>query len=417
MKKTVFLLLAAGALASCSSDGSDNPWKGKMQPIPVSEDVTMSRAEADAADCINAFASDLFHASAKMYDETFEKKDGNMCVSPFSAAMALAMVANAGNEAVAADITGMLGCADLELLNSTSNKLMRKVPSAKDCSVDLANSVWVNTAYTPVPELVKSLNSVYYAEVESFDAANPQQCLDMINGWVMAKTNNHIKNLVSEISAQHVAFFINALYFNALWDNEFSEDRTVDAVFNGTAGRQSVKMMRQMCSETYGYGELENASYMAKSFKGKKTMWFVLPDEGVSIDELSETFDFASVYDLDTRVLANVDFGLPKFDIGCSMTLDEVLKALGVNIASCYFPKLGVFDECTIKTIQKTTIKVDEKGTEMAAATDVEIMITSPGPGMERPKDVRFVLDRPFLFFVTDQPTGAVLMAGRICNL
>ena len=70
-----------------------------------------------------------------------------------------------------------------------------------------------------------------------------------------------------------------------------------------------------------------------------------------------------------------------------------------------------------IKTIQKTTIKVDEKGTEMAAATDVEINLTSPGAGMERPKDVRFVLDRPFLFFVTDSPTGAVLMAGRICNL
>ncbi len=65
------------------------------------------------------------------------------------------------------------------------------------------------------------------------------------------------------------------------------------------------------------------------------------------------------------------------------------------------------------KVIHQANIDVDERGTEAAAATAV-VMATA-GPGDQRtPIVVR--ADRPFLFVLTDVPSGTVLFIGRVAD-
>lgn len=61
------------------------------------------------------------------------------------------------------------------------------------------------------------------------------------------------------------------------------------------------------------------------------------------------------------------------------------------------------------EALHKAFIDVGEKGTE-AAATAVVMSAT----GM--PTGLRIAADRPFLYFLRDQPTGAILFMGRVLD-
>ncbi|MEM2276899.1 MAG: serpin family protein, partial [Thermoproteota archaeon] len=62
------------------------------------------------------------------------------------------------------------------------------------------------------------------------------------------------------------------------------------------------------------------------------------------------------------------------------------------------------------EVIHQAYVKVDEKGTEAAAATAVIIGITAV------PETKVFRADRPFLFIIQEKETGSILFMGRIVN-
>jgi serpin B len=55
-------------------------------------------------------------------------------------------------------------------------------------------------------------------------------------------------------------------------------------------------------------------------------------------------------------------------------------------------------------------VDVNEEGTEAAAVTSVEIGLTSTG-GM-----TRIVIDRPFVFAIRENYSGAILFVGKMLN-
>ncbi len=62
----------------------------------------------------------------------------------------------------------------------------------------------------------------------------------------------------------------------------------------------------------------------------------------------------------------------------------------------------------------KTFLAVDEKGTEAAAATAVDML---PGAAAApRPEPVEFRVDHPFLFVIQHRPSGACLFLGRVTH-
>jgi serpin B len=67
------------------------------------------------------------------------------------------------------------------------------------------------------------------------------------------------------------------------------------------------------------------------------------------------------------------------------------------------------------EVFHKTFLKLDEKGTEAAAATAVAMTPTS-GMTPERPKPIEVRVDRPFLFAIQDRPSGACLFLGHVTD-
>jgi len=98
---------------------------------------------------------------------------------------------------------------------------------------------------------------------------------------------------------------------------------------------------------------------------------------------------------------------LPKFKIKYKKELSDILTALGMGPAFT-----GGLDDIAkgvfiSKVIHKAVIEVDEKGTEAAAATVVEIDNGIPPS---------FYGTSPFFFIIRDDRSGAILFMGKLAN-
>ena len=179
--------------------------------------------------------------------------------------------------------------------------------------------------------------------------------------------------------------------------------------------------MRQTLVDTYYWGEHFAAARL--NFQEGGSMWFILPDDGYSVDELlesGEAMDFllraprrgytdkktGEYVDLwpDSKYL-HINLSMPKFDVSSDLDLIEGLQKLGVTdvfhwAVSNFDPLDASTDEPLYvdKAQHAARVKVDEDGCEAAAYT---VMILLCGAAAPQNDEVDFVLDRPFLFAVT----------------
>ncbi|MBN2573204.1 MAG: serpin family protein, partial [Deltaproteobacteria bacterium] len=107
---------------------------------------------------------------------------------------------------------------------------------------------------------------------------------------------------------------------------------------------------------------------------------------------------------------------MPKFKIETTTKLVDVLKQLGMKAA--FSPGEADFSGMNAGgglfiggAFHKAFIDVGEKGTEAAAATAV-LMKDASAPMV----DLYVTVDHPFLYYLRDDPTGAILFMGRVLD-
>ncbi|OFW64012.1 MAG: hypothetical protein A2135_03870 [Actinobacteria bacterium RBG_16_67_15] len=240
-----------------------------------------------------------------------------------------------------------------------------------------------------------------------------------INAWVADETNDRITDLIPQGAIDELTrlVLVNAVYLDATWARPFDPEVTFDAPFfrlDGTEVSVATMHAYQMTSQ-YAAGDGWQAIDLP--YTGDElSMVIVVPDSGrfAEVEALIAVGLLGEVRTaLDTAI---VDLSLPKFEMRNQLSLVEALRSLG--IAQAFDP--GVADFTGISTedqlyvsdvIHEAFIAVDEAGTEAAAATAVIIGTTS------LPTDiVSLEIDRPFLFFLQDRTTGAVLFLGRVVD-
>jgi len=108
---------------------------------------------------------------------------------------------------------------------------------------------------------------------------------------------------------------------------------------------------------------------------------------------------------------ASGELALPHFDVSASEDLTPTLDQLGLKTARLAPGSLSGFtaDPVRITRVQqRVELRLNEEGTEMAAATVAAI---------ERGVDadyIRMAVNRPFVFALRDKETGLVLAAGYV---
>ena len=129
------------------------------------------------------------------------------------------------------------------------------------------------------------------------------------------------------------------------------------------------------------------------------SMVFILPDEGVSLDELLEEEKLKEIFEAEDNGYGEVVWQVPKFDFGSKFDMAKELQALGVRDA--FDEKEADFSRITeemayISDIrQETHISIDEKGVEAAAFTQIDYA----GAGLPQDR-ADMILNRPFLYAI-----------------
>jgi len=171
--------------------------------------------------------------------------------------------------------------------------------------------------------------------------------------------------------------------------------------------------------EKFGYSEQIGYEALKMPYgRGKFGMVILLPDVGKTTGQIMAQMTPAIWETLKGSLTANnkVDVWLPRFKFTWESNLNEILSSLGMAVAfspdNANFSKINSTDKLFISKVKhKTFIDVNEEGTEAAAATSVSIGVTSTAPG-----GPKFHANRPFLFFITEEDTGAILFAGKVEN-
>ena len=281
----------------------------------------------------------------------------------------------------------------------------------------LANSLWLSDKISFRQETMDALAKYDYAS--SFRGEMGSAAFNKaLQDWIDQQTGGLLKEQASGLTMDQetILALASTIYFRAKWDGEFSEANTAPDTFHADSGDMTCDFMRQRGTNTYYWSD--HFSAVSKRLEGSGAMWLLLPDEGVTPEELladKPTMDFllSGGESAESKYLI-VNLALPKFDIASDLELADSLKALGIT--DVFDPAISDFSPMTDDTAaylsqakHAARVTVDEEGVTAAAYT-VMMMCGEAAPPEE---EVDFVLNRPFVFAITGTD-GLPLFVGIV---
>ncbi len=334
----------------------------------------------------------------------------NMFISPFSAAISLAMTYNGAQGETEQAIALVLGLTGLSLQEvNTANESLILIESSIDPEFELviANSLWASQGIALDSNFTQRLRDFYNSEVANLNFSDPE-ATTIINMWVAEKTQEKIKELVTpDLIFDAVLILLNAVYFKGTWSKKFDRNKTEEidfTLFDGS--RKPTPMMFQLGHYSY----YENECFQAVSLpygNGRVSMYIFLPRQSVSIHEFRSILNGQNWRNWITQfVEMDGDIQIPRFKVEYEKDLKDSLTELGMRAAfenTANFAGMGVGNLKISSAIQKTFIEVNEEGTEASAATAIclEKGILLEGFSM--------VVDHPFF--------GSIGVSGRYKRL
>ncbi len=422
---TTFLLsaLLSTALAGCGdAEKSTPPVDTAKSPIQRVANPTVAPADSTQLASDNAaFAFDVY--------KQLILTNTNLIFSPASISIALAMTYAGAAGATATEMASTLHFtlppAQLHLAFDALDLALASrgqgFPGADGgpMQVNIVNALWAEKTYTFSPDFLDTLAANYGAGVNLLDFLNaPDPSRLAINAWVAEQTNNKIQDLLPQgsVVASTKLVLTDAVYFNAAWGSPFDANNTGDGSFTLLDGSSvTAKFMR---SDFYGLPATQGTNFVAASLPyadDNLSLVVVVPDAG-QFSQVESSLDSTALATLVAGLTSQqVILSLPRFKIETGADLVDLLKAMGMTSAFISgvadFSGMDGTQNLFIRdVVHKAFIDVAEKGTEAAAATGVLMS------GSGAPTGLLINADRPFLYFLRDQPTGAILFMGRVLD-
>lgn len=406
MKKRCLALLVVGtllcsALVGCTktyaTDLMDGVKEGPPTEVQVQEETWAGMQDF----------------SVKLLQSTCDREE-NTLVSPMSVLSALAMTANGARGETLAQMENILG-GSVEQLNGALAGLGQE----NDSPLYLANSIWFAEGgrITPNPDFLQ-INADYY-RAGVFEAPFDQTTVTDINRWVKEHTHGMVEEILKKIPHDTVMYLINALAFEAEWENPYQKDDVWQQAFTNQAGEvQQVSMMHS--EETFYLRDDQAQGFMKYYQGGRYAFVALLPDKGISVLDYVEGLDGQQLKALlDNPTSVPVMTTMPKFESEMEVDLREVLKEMGMDLpfdsAQADFTDLGTSPEGNLyinQVFHKAYLEVEEKGTRGGAATAVE-MNTEAAPE----EQMVVTLDRPFVYMVVDTSSMLPVFMGTVLSV
>ena len=407
---TVLLALSACSSTKKISDNKSNDIVSMTTEEEIDpEFMVLSDAQYDLVKRNNNFALNLFSEM---------KGVGSNVVSPMSVTYLMAMLANGAEASTREEIMDAIGAKDFDIdeMNAFYAYLIRRAKTAdKQTTLNIANYIALNKEFKLKKKFASTIADSYQGAVESLEFTNPEST-KLINGWCSEHTNNMIPTIIDQVEPSAVAYILNAIYFNGTWTDKFDKNNTKKEQFNGyTRDIMYVDMMHRNAKYYYTSNDVYSAVTLPYG-SGAYSMTVILPNEGKFITDLTKTLNADTIASLRRNMEeCLVDLKLPRFTTEMKLPLKGIVAKLGApsmfDATRADFSSFANGNVYVSEMLQKAKIEVSEEGTKAAAVTMGMVKLTSMRP--QEPRRVDFHCDRPFVYMIQDNYTGAILFMGQ----
>lgn len=375
-----------------------------------------SRSTSDGGAAGDDFYAAMSSLAFRLLEGSLDPDGKNTLISPYSIAMCLSMLANGADGETRAQLEALLGM-DTDALNRAMYASAMSLAGEKS-PFGRANSIWFrNDERLHVENDFLQTNADWYgAQVYSspFDAA----AVSDINNWCKKYTDGMIDRIIDSISPDTLMYIINAVCFDAEWEEKYEDKNIRDMTFSNRNGTDST--VKMMVSENETYLSSDTAEGFAKSYKGGRFSFVgLLPrDEETDIYDLAASLDGDAWLELWRGRGGNVTAGIPEFSFEYYIKLNDALMELGAadmfDGSKADFSRLGQSSAGNIycdAVEHKTFIEVNRHGTRAAAVTWATM------GEMAAVVELSVFLDRPFVCAIVDNETGMPVFIGTVTNI
>jgi serpin B len=356
-----------------------------------------------------------------LYGKLTDNSTGNLFFSPYSISTALVMVyagAQGQTQTQMAETLNFTLPADrlADAFGGLQKQFVRK--DTRGYQLYLANALWLQKG-APFLQGFLDLTAPFDAGRYQVDfVGETEKSCQKINFWVQEQTKNKIKDLIppSSIDGNTNLVISNAIYFKGQWKTKFSKWKTRNSDFFVSTDH-TVKVPLMHLKEKFKYHNSEKSQVLELPYKDDEmSMLVLLPKDVNGLKDVENTLTAELLNTILLKMWEpKVDVYLPRFEITWgTVSLKNALTALGMPDA--FDPEKADFSGITGQkdlfisdVFHKAYVKVNEEGTEAAAATFLEVK-KSASP------ELVFRADHPFLFLIRDNRSGSILFIGRLVN-
>ena len=350
-----------------------------------------------------------------------QQDKGNIFFSPYSISNAFSMVYEGARSTTASEIQSVFHFIQDD---ASRKNYVRQINSeinnpSQQYKLNVANALWIQNDYPVLQSYTDTLEQYYTANATNLDLKNDSEnSRKTINTWVENKTNQKIVNLLPEgsINKDTRVVLTNAIYFKGNWTNQFEASDTSDQNF--TISQDDIVKVPMMKKDTsFPYFEDSNMQALKMPYQGGHLSMMILLPKDNNLGSLVNSLSVEKLRQLNNNMTTeSVSAYIPKFTLNTQYTLNDYLSSMGMPSAfspiDADFTGITGNKDLSISTaVHQAFVKVDEKGTEAAAATGTVFQATS----LMLAKNI-FKADHPFVFMIYDDQTGLVLFIGQVVN-
>lgn len=365
--------------------------------VDLMKNVNAAAVQEKAAD--DAFYKAQWTFALKLANQANKQNNKNMLVSPLSAQLALAMLANGTAGTTKTQIEAVLGMKTEEY-NRYAAAYVKTLTSGNRYTLAIANSLWVKRGMAVNKNFLQTNANYYNADV--FQTDFDKQSVQDMNAWINEKTGGLIKEFDNEVDPAVLLSVFNTVAFDVQWLYQLDENKTASGVFTTTDGRkQSAEYLYSQSEKNYIKDD--KAQGIIKEFSGPYSMAFVLPNEGITPEQYLSQLTADGVKSLlsykseDKLESWGWEVLLPKFDYDYKTDLKAALQQMGVSdlFTQGKADLSGISDGLFVRDAdQKTTITMNECGVVASGVSRYQVLKAAA---------VNYLpFDRPFVYMIID---------------
>ena len=324
--------------------------------------------------------------------------------SPLSVSYALAMTSNGASGATLKEIETLVGPS------AAANSFYGKCLASLAPLAEMSNYLAMNNSYPVNQEFIKSIKGVYNAQVSNLNFGT-DEATRQLNDWIKQQSGGEFSDIIKQTNVNEIAYLINYMRFKAWWNGPFDQNLTYERDFTNDDGTiTQVPMMFQYFHELYY--EDDRCQAVSKKYAGGRLRMLIVLPKDMKINNFLAMMNADEFNCIISRLEETgvVDLSLPRFSTSCNLDVREMLLDMMPTAfdEKADFSRLSRVHSYINRFTQDTKITVNESGTEASSVTVQSFLVKAMHP--------QFTANRPFLYFVYNEDTNVILLAGEYCG-